>query len=514
MRVYGDFMSAFFAVGVVCLSFGAEQKPAVPKETTAVSRMESRTTDARRDPGVFGDYWWANRFLTRHQLVESVRGQTVDLVMLGDSIIHFWEWRHPESWRKFCAGRKVLNLGYGGDRTENVIWRLEHGELDGYVAKRVVVMIGTNNNSSDKTDPANVAKGVEKIVDIVKAKQPGAQIVLHPIFPRGNGPDSARHAAAKARNDRTNALLKEYAAAHPEIRWVDFNDKFVDASGWVPAAIMADQIHPTDAGYVFWTEALAALGPAPDVPSPLRAKIAAKHKIVGEDVWYGHRRTKFDFGGRVAWVVEPSVKPLPGTPWTWTMQWAEAFVDRTGVPDLLKRGFHHATIDLFATRMDDIGVAAAAEFQKFLVEDLGFAPKANLIGMSWGGFFSTRYAAAHPQNVAKIYYDAPLMNFGGFGKGSKGNIGPWADLGVTDWNSDPRMPVNLAEPIAKAGIPALLLYGGQDATVNPALNCELFVPRFKAAGGKIDVVRRYAFGHHPHGVDPDKTGTIVNFFAL
>ena len=244
----------------------------------------------------------------------------------------------------------------------------------------------------------------------------------------------------------------------------------------------------------------------------IRAKIAAKHKIVGEDMWYGYRRTKFDFDGRVAWVVEPSVKPLKGNPWSWTMQWAEAFVDRTGAPDLLKGGFHHVTIDLYPTRMDDAGVAAAAAFQKFLVDELGFAPKANLIGMSWGGFFSTRYAAAHPENVAKIYYDAPLMNFAGFASPTEASIGSWAKLGVTDWNADPRMPVNLAEPIAKAGIPVLILYGGQDMVVNPALNCERFIPRFKAAGGKIAVDKRGCFGHHPHGVDPDKTGTIVNFF--
>ena len=116
----------------------------------------------------------------------------------------------------------------------------------------------------------------------------------------------------------------------------------------------------------------------------LRAKIAKSHKIVGEDMWQGFRRTKFEFDGRVAWVVEPSAAPAEGNPWTWTMQWAEAFVDRTGVAELLKRGFHHVTIDLFDTRMDEKGLQAAAAFHKFLVEELGFAPKANLIGMSWG----------------------------------------------------------------------------------------------------------------------------------
>ncbi|MBQ9431861.1 MAG: alpha/beta hydrolase [Kiritimatiellae bacterium] len=246
----------------------------------------------------------------------------------------------------------------------------------------------------------------------------------------------------------------------------------------------------------------------------IRKKIAKSHQITGEDMWYGYRRTKFKLNGRTAWVVEPGVTPAAGTPWTWTMQWAEAFVDRTGVLDLLKRGYHHVTLEAFDTRANDEGVAQFAEFQKFLVNELGFAQQANLVGMSWGGFFSIRYAAAHPANVRRIYLDGPLLNFDGFGPFDANRIGPWANA-LPDggkWTPDPRMPVNLYEPIAKAGIPILLLYGGQDQTVPPALNSELFVKHFQSAGGKITVNKRGGFGHHPHGVDPDKTQAITNFF--
>ena len=247
----------------------------------------------------------------------------------------------------------------------------------------------------------------------------------------------------------------------------------------------------------------------------LRMKIAKSHKITGEDMWYGYRRTTFDFDGRTAWIVEPSVAPAKGMPWTWTMQWAEAFVDRTGVIELLKRGYHHVTIDLFETRMDDEGIAAAADFQKFLVDDLGFAPKANLVGMSWGGFFSVRYAAARPVNVAKIYLDAPRLNLDRLGKADGGRIGAWSEEVPLDgnWSNDPRMPVNMAEKIAAAKIPVLLLYGGADTVVPPDTNCEPFIERFKAAGGEITIDRRGGFGHHPHGLDPDKLKPIVDFFV-
>ena len=248
--------------------------------------------------------------------------------------------------------------------------------------------------------------------------------------------------------------------------------------------------------------------------SGLYEKVAATRTNVVRDTWHGFSRVRFDFMGHAAWIVEPKVGPALGVPWTWTMQWADAFVDRQGCLDLLKRGWRHVTIDVFAERMNDEGLKICRAFQKYLVEELGFAPQANLIGMSWGGFFSVRYANAYPDSVRRIYLDAPLLNFEGFANPDYGRVGPWADMRPADgnWTDDPRMPVNMAGTLARAGIPILLLYGGQDQVVPPALNCELFANRFRAAGGDIRVTRRGLFGHHPHGVDPDKTDLVADFF--
>ena len=250
----------------------------------------------------------------------------------------------------------------------------------------------------------------------------------------------------------------------------------------------------------------------------LRETIARTHTVLSEDEWFGFHRVKFDFQGFTAWVVEPrkAGRELKGArPWTWTMQWAEAYVDRTGVPDLLKEGYHHVTIEAYSTKADESGLKLFADFQEFLVGELGFDAQANLVGMSWGGFFSVRYADAYPQNVRRIYLDAPLLTFKDWGRPDPDRIGPWAtdpSAAGSGWEKDPRMPVNMSESIAKAGIPILLLYGGQDQTVDPKLNCELFIERFKAAGGKCTIVKRSLFGHHPHGLDPDKTKTITDFF--
>ncbi|MBR4614054.1 MAG: acetylhydrolase, partial [Kiritimatiellae bacterium] len=134
---------------------------------------------------------------------------------------------------------------------------INHGELDGYAAKCVVLMIGTNNNTFEDSDPANVAAAIEKIVGMIRSRQPEAKIVLHPVFPRGRSSESAKHARARARNDKTNALLEAFAKKDGKLVWIDFNAKLVDESGWVPKSIMADEIHPTDAGYDIWMEALA-----------------------------------------------------------------------------------------------------------------------------------------------------------------------------------------------------------------------------------------------------------------
>ena len=254
----------------------------------------------------------------------------------------------------------------------------------------------------------------------------------------------------------------------------------------------------------------------------LSDRIAAKFRITGQDDWYGCRRTVFDFDGYEAWVVEPpeGVAPATGNPWTWTMQWATAYVKRTSVPRLVKeRGWRHATVITYKHRMDATGLEVSARFQKYLVDELGFAKKANLIGMSWGGFFSTRYAVTYPENVAKLWLDAPLLCFWDFDpkkEKTQSGYGPWAQMAPADgkWSNDPRMPLNMAERLAATRIPVYLVYGGQDKSCPPELNAIPFIERFKSAGGEdcLTVLYREYFGHHPHGVDVDDD-TIIDYFC-
>lgn len=250
----------------------------------------------------------------------------------------------------------------------------------------------------------------------------------------------------------------------------------------------------------------------------LKAKIERDFTVQRVDKFHGFDRIVFDFKGYEAWVVCPSGETRPGCPWTWTMQWATAYVPRTNVPQMLADGYHHVTIDTFRHRMDETGLAVSADYQKFLVEKLGFAPKAFLIGMSWGGFFSVRYSVTYPQNVAKAYLDCPLLTFHGFSPKNTPTetakrIGPWAEKAPADgcWADDPRMPVNMAERLVATKIPVLLIYNGYDLTLDPDLNSRVFVSRFRRAGGNLEVIYRSLYGHHPHGVETDET-TIKDFF--
>lgn len=261
-------------------------------------------------------------------------------------------------------------------------------------------------------------------------------------------------------------------------------------------------------GIPFYGRPVAAKGP--ETPADLGAKtISRTCTVTGRDTFHGYDRVKFKFLGRDAWVVFPKSETAIGRPWTWTMQWSEAFVERTGVPYALQRGFHHASLEAFDTRANDAALPLFAAFQRFLVGALGLAPQVNLVGLSWGGFFSTRYAAAYPENVNAIFLDAPLITFQDFHE----DIGPWTrEPPKGEWRDDPRMPVNLAAKIARARIPVLIAYGGKDTSCPAKDHAEAFVRAFRSADGRMNVCPFPDRAHHPHGFDAADVHRVYDFF--
>ena len=196
-----------------------------------------------------GNNYWPARYLEKRNEIVANGTNEYDIVMVGDSITHRWEREGGEGRELFAELRKtyrILNLGYGGDQTQHVIWRMQNGELEGYAAKMFTVMIGTNNGG---WDVPGIARGVKDIVALIHAKHPESKIVLMPIFPRNAKPDD-RHRVA---NDKINALIKDCADGK-DVRWLDFNDKFLEPDGTLTTKVMNDLLHPNENGYRIWWE--------------------------------------------------------------------------------------------------------------------------------------------------------------------------------------------------------------------------------------------------------------------
>jgi lysophospholipase L1-like esterase len=196
---------------------------------------------------------WAQRWwMPRHkQKVERVKRGECDLLMLGDSITHSWENGGRKVWQEFYAKRKAVNIGFSGDRTEHVLWRLQNGGVDGISPKLIVIMIGTNN-TGHRMDPAEeTATGVQEIIKQLRKRIPEAKILLLAIFPRGEKPD---HKMRK-RNDEINAKIAKFADKKT-VHYLDINNMFLDDDGNLPKSIMPDRLHPNAGGYQKWAEAM------------------------------------------------------------------------------------------------------------------------------------------------------------------------------------------------------------------------------------------------------------------
>jgi len=235
------------------------------------------------------------------------------------------------------------------------------------------------------------------------------------------------------------------------------------------------------------------------------------------DQWHGFTRHKFQVDGCSAWVVEPKTA-LPGKPWSWCMEFPDAFTDRCAAPQLLGAGFHHAHISVGNTFGSPDALKHLNAFYEVLTAK-GLAKKVVLIGISRGGLYAYRFAGEYPDRVSVIYGDAAVADFkswpGGKGKG-KGSRGDWAAVlkcyGFKDEAEALAYkgnPIDQLEPLAKAKVALIHTVGDADDVVPSAENAEVIEARYKALGGVFEIIHKPGGGHHPHGLD-DST-PVVNF---
>ena len=200
----------------------------------------------------------------RHEEILRIKNTVnPDVVFIGDSITHQWGGTpaskpHPnpgENVLKTTLGKyRTLNLGFGWDRTQNVLWRIDHGELDGLHPKVVVIHIGTNNTSPGHARPntaPEIAEGIGTICDRVHAKVPHAKIIIMAIFPREASPDHPRRLLINA----TNKLLPEVAREQQAVL-VDLTSQMLAPDGQLPRDVARDLCHLTEKGYQIWADAI------------------------------------------------------------------------------------------------------------------------------------------------------------------------------------------------------------------------------------------------------------------
>lgn len=190
----------------------------------------------QRDP-----YDWNDR---HEQILKLNKEKAPEILMIGNSITHYWggepianQQNGKKAWDSLFKGKNVRNLGFGWDKTENVLWRIHHGELDGYQANEIFVLIGTNNLQSNTDE--EVVQGICEVAKAIKQRQPQAQIYIIGILPRKE---------MESRIEKINTTLQKELTASGAT-YIDLAPQLTDKSGTIDPSLFLDGLHPNEKGY-------------------------------------------------------------------------------------------------------------------------------------------------------------------------------------------------------------------------------------------------------------------------
>ena len=189
--------------------------------------------------------WWHARF---EQKQTELRQRPIDLLWIGDSITQNWELDGPQPWRQFApvwqrfyGDRHAVNLGFKGDSTCHLLWRLQHGELDGVSPRGVILLIGANNFGHIHTDAGQTFAGIQAVLAEIHRRLPATHILLLGVLP------SIRSAWVDDNTTRLNAALRRFAASGPGyLSFVDVGDLFRRDGVVDPSKFLDPQLTPPD----------------------------------------------------------------------------------------------------------------------------------------------------------------------------------------------------------------------------------------------------------------------------
>lgn len=212
----------------------------IPAYSLAQDKPNDAIVPVPRDPN------WMKR---HDSFNERVKQGNADLLFIGDSITQGWERAGKAVWDEYYTKRNAVNLGIGGDRTQHVLWRLDHGNIDGIQPKLAVLMIGTNNSGNNTSE--QIAAGLKAIVEKLRTKLPDTKVLVLAIFPRGPNKDDTKRKV----NEGANAIIEKMADGKM-VHYLDIGPKFLATDGTLSKEVMPDLLHLNDQSYRTWAESI------------------------------------------------------------------------------------------------------------------------------------------------------------------------------------------------------------------------------------------------------------------
>jgi len=211
--------------------------------------------------------WYARH----HAELEIQKKVKPEVVLIGDSITHFWggspvgiEVNGANAWQHVFGHMPVINMGFGWDRTQNVLWRLRQGEFEGLTPKWVVLMIGTNNltgtENARSNTPQEIVEGINAICSEIRKRSPDSRIIVMAILPRGHAPNSPLRSSIQIVNQMLALQFSNGFLTGRSVKFLDIGPDFLKPDGSLPPSLMPDGTHPNDAGYEIWANALVKAG--------------------------------------------------------------------------------------------------------------------------------------------------------------------------------------------------------------------------------------------------------------
>lgn len=231
-------VAAYIDVAGMTVDEACEKTRGILRIPDGVLRTQIPVTQ-RREPA---NYEWQQR---HRDIVGNISAAKPEAVIIGNSIVHYWGgvpgcWsvNGAESWSQYMETAGFFNLGCGWDRIENMLWRICHGELDGFSTGRIVLLAGTNNMGLDSD--TDIAEGVRSLIQAIRIRQTGAEITVAGILPRRDGEEWTRN---------VNGCLARIAVEE-DCGFIDPGKLLLGADGKIDESLFKDGLHPNEQGYM------------------------------------------------------------------------------------------------------------------------------------------------------------------------------------------------------------------------------------------------------------------------